>query len=166
MCWDPKSNIVSLKKMLSLITASYPLSFNLPSFLFYVEPFGISKKKDHILGKIKKEDRGWSYAKLAADVFWKWLPTPSPLWCATGEKQSQDIPFPSPRYEPHATRCCHPVWHIVNPLSILWCFLGIHMLFSSLTLQATKRCHHTLNSTRLFSSCSIFLDSCLHGTVL
>ena len=71
--------------------------------------------------------------------------------------------FPSLRCQPHATGCCHPVWHIVNPLSVLHCFLGIHMLFSSLTLQVTRHCHLALNSTRLFSTSSISLDSCLLG---
>lgn len=55
MCWDPKSNMASLKVPLSLRAASDPLSFSPPLFLFYVLPFGVSKKKKKkIIGKIKK----------------------------------------------------------------------------------------------------------------
>ena len=87
MCWDPKSNMASLKVPLSLRAASDPLSFSPPLFLFYVLPFGIStkKKKNH---RKNKKDHGWSYTKTAADVLWPWLPAHSPLWCATGEKEA------------------------------------------------------------------------------
>lgn len=110
--------------------------------------FGTNFKKSTLEKNLKYHDL--QYTKIAADVFQLWLPTHSPLWCATGEKQAHDIPFPSLRCKPHAARCCHPVWHIVNSFSILCCLLGIHMLFSSLTLQATKHCYPKWNFIRPF----------------
>lgn len=87
--------MVNLKMVLGIIATRCHPPAKLPLFLSYAQPFKINKKKNRILGKIKKKKITAGrvlklllmYLAVVADSF--------SLWCATGEKQAQDVPFPS-----------------------------------------------------------------------
>lgn len=151
-----KSSMVNLKMVWSIIATRCHPPAKLPLFLSYAQPFKINKKRNRILGKIKKRRSQLAVYWNCCWCIWLWLPTHSP--CGVPQARSRHRTYLS-QHEMRAT--CHKML----PPCLTHCKSTFHSMLLSWNSHAVlisyTSCHDTLppqwNLTKPFSLLFHFL---------